>query len=123
MAMTTATEHMALYDVVKATDVPNYKQARIPLPHKLNIKEWRAYLSNYHDSELCDLLEYGWPMDYTPSQPLVSADTNHQTANVYPQHVAAFLDKEGRHGALMGPFPTLPFMEGYQISPLRRKIL
>ena len=110
----TLQEHMLLYNVVKSTGVPNYKQAKIPLPHKLNIAQWRSYLRNYHDIQVCEFLEYGWPMDYTPSQLLMRADQNHQSARAYPQHVETYLDKELRCGALMGPCNSA----GLQISPL-----
>ena len=110
----TLQEHMLLYNVVKSTGVPNYKQAKIPLPHKLNIAQWRSYLRNYHDVQVFEFLEYEWPMDYIPSQLLMRADQNHQSARAYPQHVKTYLDKELRCGALMGPCNSA----GLQISPL-----
>ena len=82
--------------------------------YKLNIPQWRSNLRNYHDIQVCEFLEYGWPMDYTPSQLLMRADQNHQSARAYPQHVETYLDKEQRCGALMGPCKSA----GLQISPL-----
>ena len=38
---------------------------RLPVPSGLNIPEWRSRLSVYHDSSLCDFLEFGWPIGYT----------------------------------------------------------
>ena len=40
---------MLIYDVVKNTGVPNYLGAKIPLPHSLNMDNWRIYLHNYVD--------------------------------------------------------------------------
>ena len=62
-----------LHKRVSAHKTYNYAGARIPLAHnKLNLDVWRKYLLDYHDSELCEFLEFGWPLGIDPSQPLQS---------------------------------------------------
>lgn len=48
-----------LYSTIKDTNIPNYLGARIPVSSGLNILQWRLALVNYHDQDLCDLLEFG----------------------------------------------------------------
>ena len=57
--------------------MPNYKQANIPVPSGLNIAQWREKLASYHDTELVEFLEYGWPSDYTALN-TPTATTNNQ---------------------------------------------
>ena len=39
---------------MRASAVPNYMGARIPIPSALNIPEWRRLLTDYHDKEIVD---------------------------------------------------------------------
>ena len=50
--------------IIRATKMPNYMQCHIPVQSGINIKAWRAHLSNYWDQQLCDLLEFGFPFDF-----------------------------------------------------------
>lgn len=109
--------YMKIYDVVRASKVPNYLQARIPLPHALNMPMWRHYLSDYHDQQVCDFLEFGWPMNYTGDAPLQPSWSNHTSALSHPAHINKYIVTETHHGALMGPFGTSPFA-GCHINPL-----
>jgi len=36
----------------------------LPVPSGLNVPVWRAYLQTYDDVQLCDFLDYGWPVGY-----------------------------------------------------------
>ena len=58
----------------------NYCGAKIPLPHnKLNIPYWRENLSDYNDTQLCEFLEFGWPLGVDPSVTLQSVSYTHLT--------------------------------------------
>ena len=50
------------HKLVKSSKVLNYLGCRIPVDSGLNIKKWRYYLANYWDQQLCDILEYGFPL-------------------------------------------------------------
>jgi len=53
-----------LHDRVFATGLPNFRQARLPVPSRLMLSAWRYYLKDYSDTLLCDFLEFGWPVGY-----------------------------------------------------------
>ena len=50
--------------LIKDSNLPNFLHCRIPVKSGLNIKAWRSYLQNYWDQQLCDLLEFGFPLDF-----------------------------------------------------------
>ena len=54
-----------MYDVVKASTLPNYLHTRLPVNSGLKIDNWRKALRNYTDVQLVDFLEFGWPIDFT----------------------------------------------------------
>ena len=64
-----ANDYKLIYDIVHETGLPNYMEAKIPIPSGLNIKAWRDLLVNYPDEALVDHLEYDWPIDYTKPTP------------------------------------------------------
>lgn len=97
---------------------PNYLGARIPLDLALNIQAWYELLKNYHDYELCDLLNYGWPLGYLKDAPPTSAPGNHPSAAAHMQHVHAFIKEELHHKALIGPFSSDPFIPWVRYSPI-----
>lgn len=107
-----------IYDAVKASGVHNFLDARIPLPHGLHIKQWRKQLMDYTDQELCDFLEFGFPINYVASTPPVSVIGNHSSALDYPQDNRKYLDSECALGAMLGPFSTPPFQPWFHTSPL-----
>lgn len=52
----------SLYSTIKQAALPNFVGARMAVQSKLNIEQWRLSLKDYHDSGICDFLEYGWPL-------------------------------------------------------------
>ena len=119
-------EHYALYcikvyDVVRATGVPNYLGAQIPLLHGLKIDVWRRLLNdfNYHDVLLCDLLEFGFPLgiDRSDSHWLIPSTDNHPSALFNVHALRDYLITETELLALVGPFDCPPF-HPFMISPM-----
>ena len=47
---------------VKATGIPNFLGARIPIDSQLNVEEWRNVLANYWDKQLIHLIQFGSPL-------------------------------------------------------------
>ena len=74
------------------------------MPSGLHIPAWRERLTSYHDKQLCDFLEFGWPIGYTKSSPPQSSSKNHGSALARPDIIDAFLAKECSLGATCGPF-------------------
>lgn len=57
-----APQFARIYSEIKATNLPIYLQARIHVDSALNIPQWHLALVNYHDQDLCDFLDFGWPV-------------------------------------------------------------
>ena len=55
-----------IYDV-RASALPNFLEARLPLPSGLVIPLWRTLLADFSNTRLVNHLEFGWPLDYTTS--------------------------------------------------------
>ena len=43
----------------------DYTGLRLPVPSRLNILVWRAFLQDCEDRVICDFLKFGWPLGYT----------------------------------------------------------
>ena len=96
----------------------NYCGARIPLAHsKLDINLWREFLKDYHDSQLCDFLEFGWPLGLDPSIQLTSTLRNHPSSFQFADYMDKFIVKQVEAAALSGPCILSPFSE-VCVSPM-----
>ena len=114
------TRHLiSLHAKLQKASAPNALSLRLPVPSGLNIPEWRSRLSGYHDSSLCDFLEFGWPIGYTSLATPASTHTNHGSAVAASDVVQAYLDKEQNLGSLCGPFNTNPLTTNLVISPMQ----
>ena len=109
---------MHIYTTVRATALPNYLGAKIPIPSGLNIPAWRKLLTGYHDRHMVDFLEYGWPVDYTADTPPNPTNGNHQEDPTNTVFIESYVETEMRHGALLGPFTNPPFTPWSQTSPM-----
>ncbi|XP_019634599.1 PREDICTED: uncharacterized protein LOC109477693 [Branchiostoma belcheri] len=104
---------------VRQSGVPNFKSERIPVPTKLHVSAWRGLLDGFHDTVLCDFLEFGFPVNYESSaQPRVPR-TNHPSALQYSSHVDRFISTELSHGATIGPLSPATFSPGLVCNPLQ----
>jgi len=93
-------------------------EAKVHVDSELNIKGFRSLLKNYHDVEICDYLDYGWPINHNRSLPLFSAKKNHSGVNLYNTEIDDYLLKELKRGSAIGPFGEKPFSTDIAISPL-----
>ena len=107
-----------IYDRVRSTGVPNFLEARLPLPHQLNIPRWRYYLDGHTNISLPDYLEFGFPVGFHPNSPLESTIHNHASALLHPTHVQSYLAKEVACQAMLGPFSSPPFWPWYHLNPI-----
>ena len=70
-------------------------------------------LSDYSDTEVVELLEYGFPIGFfgklsKNSEPV----QNHKGVTQFPDEVQKYLSKEKQYGAILGPFEQIPFFRG-----------
>jgi hypothetical protein len=110
-----------LHERVSQHPVPNYRGARISVPSNLNISAWRASLCNYHDYVICDMLEFGWPVnyDYATYEFPVADKRNHNGALSFDLEVTRYIRQESQNGTIAGPFVSCPFKNGnVMVSPL-----
>ena len=99
---------------------PNYRGARIPLRHtQLNLERWRHHLLGYEEVDLCQYLEFGFPIGLSedPRPQLTSTLRNHGSSIQYYSHIDSFIEKGLQLCDTVGPFSSSPF-DVVHISPL-----
>ena len=100
--------------------VYTFQGLRLPVPSSLRVPVWRSYLREYTDYAVSNFLEFGWPVGFDRSCPLLKTVQfrNHKGAIDFPDAVDMYLSWEtGRH-AVIGPFDTNPFSCLVAVSPL-----
>ena len=108
-----------LHNNVIACGTYNYCGARIPLSHSnLNMSYWREMLIDYHDTDLCEFLEFGWPLGLDPSMPLTSTLKNHPSSVQFSNYMDNFITKQINAAALSGPCVVNPFLSNICVSPM-----
>ena len=95
---------------------PNAFSLRLPVPSGLKVAKWRPRLHGYHDTKLCDFLEFGWPIAYVAPSPPTSTYRNHESQ---PDIIKSYLDKECALDATCGPFTVNPLNRNLTVSPLQ----
>ena len=106
-----------IYDAVAADGRYNFAGARCRVPSGLNIDAWKRYLTEYEDTRLVHMLEFGWPINYDRSKPLQSTLQNHASATRFKADIDFYIATEVAHRALLGPFGGPPVAPTH-ISPL-----
>ena len=88
-----------IHALVRATGVPNYMQARIPVSSQLNVNAWKNALGGYWDQQLLQLIEFGFPLDFNRNYALRCKQGNPSSATEYPSDVDAYIEEECCFGA------------------------
>ena len=101
--------------LVRQSGCPNILGCRIPVDSKLQFKNWRSYLHDFWDKQLVDLLEYGFPLDFDRDAALLSTEDNHASAKHFASDVHTYISDQLRHGAMLGPFTSIPI--NLHVSP------
>ena len=66
---------------------------------------------NYHDREMVEFLEFGWPISHKGNLIDYSGLViNHKGATNYMQEIDSYLKKQLDRGTLLGPFEKNPFV-------------
>ena len=101
-------------------NTPNHRGARIPLKHtRLKLDRWRHHLVGYEEVDLCQFLEFGFPIGLSENPPpkLSSTFRNHGSALQYYSHIDSFLETGLQLADTVGPCESIPFDVAH-ISPL-----
>ena len=120
-----------MHEKIKASGSLNYLGCRIPLKSQLNISEWAEVLKGYWDTQLIELLTFGFPLDFNRSCPLQCEKKNHASAIEFPDDIRAYLEEEVKFGAIVGPFErepivnchTSPFMTREKPNVKHRRVI
>ena len=102
-----------MHSIVRATQKPNYMEARLPVNSQLNVEAWKSNLSNYWDQQLLQLIEFGFPLDFNRNCPLNYEPENHKSATEFPKDIEAYLEEELKYDAIVGPFNSHPIASGH----------
>ena len=107
-----------LHKKVREAGTYNFAGARIDLKHsKINVNLFRELLDGYEDVEVCQYLQYGFPLGLAQEIFLEQSLKNHQSAFTYFSYVDTLVEKEIGHCGITGPFPMEPFSPT-MISPM-----
>ena len=99
---------------------PNHLGARIPLRHsKLRVDRWRHHLVGYGNIEICQYVEFGFPLGLStdPQASLVSTNRNHGSSYQFYTFWDKFTVSGVQNTDVVGPFSQAPFSQ-IHISPL-----
>ena len=116
----------ALHELVNSAGLyypsgtPNHLGARIPLQHTgLQLEMWRKHLIGYENVELCQYLEFGFPigLQQDPAPALESSYRNHGSSYKYFTWIDELLTTGLGDCDMSGPLVDPPF-SNLQTSPL-----
>ena len=94
-----------ILEIVRSTSKPNFIQARVQIDSRLNVEVWKKHLEGYWDQQLCELIQFGFPLDFNRACILNHEQGNHNSAVDFPADIEAYIEEELKYGALLGPFP------------------
>ena len=99
----------------------NFEFCRIPVNDRLNILFLRHMLSDYRDFQVCDLLEFAFPLGCSEDIRNLKSNTrikNHKGAREFPSEIKSYLESELCKDTVLGPFKENPFQTQLLLSPL-----
>jgi hypothetical protein len=106
------------YHQVKQSGIPNFLGNRIPVYSKLNIQFFRHMLGSYHDCNLVEFLNFGFPVSHNGTQTHNQRPPNHKGAREFPSDIDTYLERELKAGSVLGPFHSNPLGSKITFSPL-----
>lgn len=112
--------HRALraHRLIQLSGCPNARGSRIPVDSNLNIASWREKLVGYHDQEVVEFLQYGWPVGVEGRIPDTVSAQNHKGAREFASVVSDHVISEVKRGRVIGPLKNNPFDTQLVLSPL-----
>ena len=101
---------VAIHEQVKESKKYNFEYCRIPVNDKLNFNFMRTMLRDYSDIQVCDLLEFGFPIGFKgdensfPRFSSLSKIRNHKGAVEFTKEINNYLEKESFEKTIFRPF-------------------
>ena len=78
-----------IHEIVRSTSKPNFMQARVQIDSQLNVEVWKKCLEGYWDQQLCELIQFGFPLHFNRSCILHHEQGNHKSAVDFPADIEA----------------------------------
>ena len=97
---------LELHKFVKRFGWPNFLGARVPVVSNLKMDNWKFHL---RDTQLLDVLEFGFPPDFDTTTELISTEENHASAKQFSSHVQLIFGKNINMGSYWDHLNTSPF--------------
>ena len=105
-------------NIIRATGLPNYKSARIPIASNLKVEASEKALSAYPDKHLLQYIKFGFPLSLSSTDFLTNKKAiNLHSALQYPQAIEKYITKEKKFGTILGPVTHIHSAH-YHCSPL-----
>ena len=104
-----------------ASGKQNRESCKIRVPSGLNVTEFRQRLWEYPDKDICDFLEYGWPINLESHINREGDIENHTGAKSYEAEIDKYIEDEVNRDRIVGPYSTNPFGGMMVISPLNSR--
>ena len=112
-------EKVIIAHKVITSGVPNRYGVRYPLKTNWNIPLLASLLVDYHDMDIVEWLQFGFPISYKSEAPdLVPNSKNHKGALNFPDAIDRYVARELSEGSMFGPFTIPPFLSRIGVSPL-----
>ena len=102
-------EYIFAHDQIVQSGLYNFEFCRFPLNSKIRVDFFKFMLSDYIDKNVCQFLEFGFPIGYSGRQQANSSTIvpfckNHSGAKQFPKDMQKYFLKEKSYGAVLGPF-------------------
>ena len=101
----TIAQVMKIADIIKATGLPNYKQARFSIKSNLNLPVREKYLIDYPDQRIIQYLKFGFPLSLTDPESIHdTVISNHFSALQHSKAIPQGYSTRKRSWSYPGPF-------------------
>ena len=117
-------DKIMIHKQVQKSGKCNFQACRILINTRINTKFMKHMLINYNDFQVCELLDFGFPIGFEGSvenlfsQKQLWTYKNHKGATKFSDDINSYIQKESKYSAVLGPFKNNPFDSKLIISPL-----
>ena len=110
--------YINVIDLVVKSEKHNFQGEHISINKSWNIELLHSLLSEYHDKQVVDMLNFGFPVSRNDEVPLEMGGRNHKGATMFEADIDKYIANEIKCGATLGPFEKIPFKGEVALSPL-----
>ena len=96
----------------------NFEKCKIKVNSNWDTELMKTWLQDYHDSDIMDYINYGWPLNAHNTAEVTEVPSNQQGALQHHEEMKRYIKKELEHGSIIGPFKSNPFDKSARFSPI-----